>query len=201
MRRTSLLWLCLLFCFFAGLAQADNVPVDPQMQVDDPTCPESGCVPVTFGQPFTFSSNATGGGTTFFQIQGDSGFSTLDIETAGTFASTSDVQCITNAFGNCTVTFLDGVTDIYLSGCIEGPCIQAGGIFDIDLDNVQCDGSDCTAPDPGTGGWGANRSFAAIGGDSPDATTPFISAPEPSGFFLLCTGGAAVALRRRLIRI
>jgi hypothetical protein len=215
MRQTRVLWLCLLFCcfcLFCRFAHADSIPGDPGIQVDDPTCPESGCQSVTAGSLFSFSSNAAGGGTTDFQLNGTVGFNTLDIETVGTFPMTSDVVCRSNAFGSCNVTFLDGVTDIYLSGCIiEGPCgIPADGrVFDIDLDNIVsantagavCDNSTgiCTTPD--VGGWGANRSFSAIGGQNvADATTPFVSAPEPSSLFLLCTGAAAVALRRRIVK-
>lgn len=212
MRRTRVLWLCLLFCIFCRLAHADSIPGDPGIQVDDPTCPQSGCTNVTAGTLFSFSSNAAGGGTTDFQLNGDIGFRTLDIETAGTFPMKSDVQCFSNAFGSCTVTFLNGVTDIYLSGCVnEVTCgIPADGrVFDIDLDNIVsadtpgavCDPNTgiCTTPD--VGGWGANRSFSAIGGNLADVTTPFVSAPEPSSLFLLCTGAAAAALRRRMAKV
>jgi len=214
MIRTPLLWLCFLCLLCAGpLLRADNIP-DPDIQVDDPTCPESGCTNVTAGTFFTFSSNATGGGTTFFQLSTSSaGFSTLDIETAGIFGSTTDVKCFTNVFGSCTVKFLGGVTDIYLSGCIEGPCISPGGIFDINLDTIAFDTAGnplppgcatsiggCPGITPGVGDWGANRSFTAIGGNFADVTTPFISAPEPSSFFLLCSGAAAVALRRKMVK-
>ena len=206
MRRTRVLWLCLLFCLclFCKLAHADSIPIDPDIQVNDPTC-DSGCTNVTAGTPFTFSSNPSGGGTTNFRLNG-SGFFTLDIETVGAFA----VNCFSNAFGNCTSKVIGGVTDIYLSGCVEGPCLLGdGSIFDIDLDNVVlAEGGGCVlntdrtceTPTPGTGNWGANHSFTAIGGNFADATTPFISAPEPSSFFLLCTGAAAVGLRRRMMK-
>jgi PEP-CTERM motif len=204
MRQTRVLWLCLLFCLFCTFAYADSIPIDPDIQVNDPSC-DSGCTNVTAATPFTFSSNASGGGTTNFRLNG-SGFFTLDIETVGTFA----VNCFSNAFGSCTSKVIGGVTDIYLSGCSDSPCLRGdGSIFDIDLDNVilsegggcalSTDGT-CQTPTPGTGSWSAIQSFTAIGGNFADATTPFISAPEPSSFFLLCTGAAAGALRRRMIK-
>lgn len=211
MLRIRVSWLCLLFCFCcAPVLRASNIP-DPDIQVDDPICPESGCTPVSFGTPFTFSSDPAGGGTTFFQINAESGgFSTLDIETAGIFGMTTDVRCFSNAFASCTVNFLGGVTDIYLSGCVEGPCISAGSVFDINLDTLAFDSegnplpsgcqfssNGCPGITQGTGDWGANRSFMAIGGNFADVKTPFISAPEPSSLFLLCSGAAVVALRRR----
>lgn len=213
MSPTRLLWLCFFLCFLAALAHADGLPpVDPQMQVDDPTC--DGCPTVMANAPFTFSSNATGGGTSVFTVGGDINFSTLDIETAGIFGSTTDVQCFSNAFGSCTVKFLDGVTDIFLSGCVnEVTCgIPVGRAFDIDLDTIAFDtagnplplgcqfsASGCPAITPGVGDWGPNRSFTAIGGNGPDATTPFISAPEPSSILLLCSGAAGfVGLRKRM---
>ena len=210
MRPTRLLWLCFFLCFLAALAHADGLPpVDPQMQVDDPTC--DGCPTVVANTPFTFSSNAAGGGTSIFMVGGDIGFNTLDIETAGTFPSTTDVQCFSNAFEGCNVSFLDGVTDIFLTRCVGEFCksgLPLGTVFDIDLDNVvfnsdgvpQCDPTTgvCQTT-PGVGGWGSNRAFAAIGGNGPDATTPFISAPEPSSILLLCSGAAGfVGLRKRM---
>lgn len=188
------LWLCCIIVFSLASLYADTVPGDPTMVVNDPTC--DGCQVVNALTPFTFSSNAAGGGTTVFQVNPNGpGFFSLDIETPGTFSSTDLVNCSSNEF-NCTVSFLGDVTDIFFSQrtcdlaleCSPGG-FPAGDVFSVDLDN------------PGTvdvGGWGPNREFTAIANLTSAPTDPRISAPEPSSLFLLGTGAALLAGRKRM---
>jgi len=212
MLKSRLLWLFSVLLLSAAYVHADGI--DPVIQVDDPTCPPAGCAQVSSGVPFTFSSNAAGGGTTVFQVNADSaGFTTLDIETVGTFPNKSDVQCFSNEF-TCNVTFIDGVTDIFLTAntFCDGVCSTRGGfppgdIFAIDLDNLFepngvpiFDQSGVAETTPGVGGWGPNRDFNALAGLTTAPTTARISAPEPSSVFLLFAGAAALAARRRIVR-
>lgn len=212
MLKSRLLWLFSVLLLSAAYVHADGI--DPVIQVDDPTCPESGCTQVFSGVPFTFSSNATGGGTTVFQVSPNSaGFTTLDIETVGTFPNTSDVQCFSNEF-SCNVTFIDGVTDIFLTAstfCDGDVCsthgFPPGDVFDIDLDNLVLDATGhpifnngIAETTPGVGGWEPNQEFNALAGLTTAPTTPRISAPEPSSIFLLFAGVAAIGARRRILR-
>jgi len=215
MLRSRVLWLFSVIVLSVATLHADGIPGDPVIQIDDPTCPQTGCQQVSALTPFTFSSNATGGGTTVFQVNPDSaGFSTLDIETVGIFQNLTDVQCLSNAFNHCSVSFLDGVTDIFLSNTcdvIEGPCaggFAPGTVFDIDLDNLVLDSDGRPIFDQDhvaettqdVGGWGPNRGFNAIADLATAPTTARISAPEPSSIFLLLTGAAALVARRKLGR-
>jgi hypothetical protein len=148
--------------------------------------------------PFTFSSNAAGGGTTVFQVNPNGpGFFSLDIETPGTFSSIDLVNCSSNEF-NCTVRFLGDVTDIFFTQrtcditieCSPGG-FPAGDVFSVDLDN------------PGTvdvGGWGPNREFTAIANLTTAPTSPFIQTPEPSSVLLWISGAATLVTRRKLVK-
>jgi hypothetical protein len=215
MLKSRLLWVFSVLVLSVATLHADGIPGDPVIQVDDPTCPQTGCTQVSALTPFTFSSNAAGGGTTVFQVNPDSqGFFTLDIETVGIFANTTDVQCFSNAFSQCHVNFLDGVTDIFLSNtCVvlEGPCptgLAAGTVFDIDLDNLLLDPTTgqpifhdgVAETTEGVGGWGPNRGFNAIADLTTAPTTARISAPEPSSMLLLLTGAAALVARRKVVK-
>ncbi|HET8826748.1 MAG TPA: PEP-CTERM sorting domain-containing protein [Terriglobales bacterium] len=215
MIKRHVLWLFSVLVLSVATLHADGIPGDPVIQIDDPTCPQTGCQQVSAATPFTFSSNAAGGGTTVFQVNPDSaGFSTLDIETVGTFQNLSDVQCFSNAFNHCSVSFLNGVTDIFLfNTCqvIEGACpggFAPGTVFDIDLDNLVLDSDGRPIFDQNgvaettqdVGGWGPNRGFNALAGLTTAPTTARISAPEPSSIFLLLTGAAALVARRKLLK-
>ena len=211
-----------LFCLFLVLsclplvtrAHADGTPADPDIQVNDPICDSTKpCAPLVGGTtgttPFTFFSNSTGGGTTTFEVDptNTSGFFSLDIEVAGAFNVTN---CISNKFV-CTPTILGGtVTDMFFTeSCIEGSCTGGfgpGDVFTIDLDNIVCSATgQCQTPNPGTGGWTINGvgglMFTAEANLSSAPTSPLIGAPEPSSIFLLCSGAALVATRRKLRRI
>ena len=211
MLKMRLLWLLSVLLLSVGSLYADGV--DPVIQIDDPTCPPSGCTQVFSQQPFTFSSNDAGGGTTVFQVSPKSqGFTTLDIETIGTFGdTTSNVQCFSNEF-SCNVTFIDGVTDIFLSRfCDRDVCsggFAPGDIFDIDLDNLVLDANGnpifingvAETNGEGIGGWGPNREFSALANLTSAPTTPRITAPEPSSALLLFAGVGALFARRKLLR-
>lgn len=189
MRRFQLLCLTLLLCVFAGFAHADSAPGDPTMVVNDPTC--DGPCPVTAGVPFTFQANSAGGGTFSFEVNPGGGLSSLEVETFGTFANTSDVHC-SNSLFLCTVNFIGDVTDIYFTPCTDcnSSGIPAGHPFSIDLDDPGT---------PGVGGWGADRQFTAEADVNGPTTTPFIT-PEPSTLCLMATGIAGFAGRKRLFR-
>lgn len=189
MRKSRFLWLCSLCLLFSGMVFADSVPPgDPVIQVDDPVCPEEGCQTVVSNQQFTFSANANGGGTTTFQVGGNVGFTTIDIETQGIFSSIEDVQCLSDKF-TCQVRFLDGVTDMFFTAnnfcefeCTIG--FPVGDVFSVDLDNFGT---------PGVGGWGAGQQFFAIANIT-QPTSPRIPTPEPSSLLLLPAG--ALVLKR-----
>lgn len=211
MLKIRLLWLLSVLLLCVGPVFADGV--DPVIQIDDPTCPPAGCTQVFSETPFPFSSNDTGGGTTVFQVSPNSaGFTTMDIETVGTFGdTTSNVQCFSNEF-SCNVTFIDGVTDIFLTRFCDGDVCSGGfapgDIFDIDLDNLVLnsdrrpifDSNGVAETTDGVGGWGPDRVFSAVANLTSAPTTPRISAPEPSSALLLFAGVGALFARRKLLR-
>jgi hypothetical protein len=167
------------------------------MQVNDPRCTTDFCGTQVGGtngtDPFTFSSNDIGGGAFSFHISVD--VTTLDIETPGTFPVTTDVSCTSNVFATCDVSFLGGVTDIFLSNqrcfenCLSG--IPTSEYFTIVLND------DLSLNTQGKGGWGPDRPFTAEANLSAAPTTALISAPEPSSLLLLATGAVTLAGRRK----
>ena len=215
MRRGQVLWALIAVSFLSlssVLAHADGIPGDPVMQVDDPTCGgvEQPPCPIVFDTtPFTFMANAQGGGATSFKVDptaGTPGLFSLDIETLGTFATTSDVQCFSNVF-ECHVSFIGNntVTDIFLSenGDAGKFGLAPGAIFTIDLGNLattNCNPNTGPCPTTTAGGWQANQLFTAQG-DLPGGqpTTPLIPSPEPSSMFLLAAGAATLIGRKRML--
>ena len=204
MRRSQVLLVLIAISFlsFSSVAaHSDSIPGDPVMQVDDPTCggvEQPPCPIVGDNTPFTFMANAQGGGATSFEVDptaDTAGLFNLDIETLGTFATTSDVQCFSNVF-ECHVSFIGNntVTDIFLSenGDAGKFGLAPGAIFTIDLGNLSttnCDPNTTLCPTTTAGGWQANQLFTAQG-DLPNGapTTPLIPSPEPSSMFLLAAG-------------
>ena len=214
MRRSQVLWALIAVSFLSlssVLAHADGIPGDPVMQVDDPTCggvEQPPCPIVGDNTPFTFMANAQGGGATSFEVDptpGTAGLFSLDIETLGTFATTSDVQCFSNVFV-CHVSFIGNntVTDIFLSenGDAGKFGLAPGAIFTIDLGNLattNCDPNLGPCPTTTAGGWQANQLFTAQGDLSSAPTTPLIPSPEPSSIFLLAAGAATLIGRKRIL--
>ena len=195
MKSQRLFWAFSIFFVLCGFAHADSIPGDPSMVVNDPTC--DGCQVVNALTPFTFTSNNAGGGTTVFRVNPNGpAFFSLDIETPGIFASTSDVQCSSNEF-DCTVRFLGDVTDIFFTQRFcDGECspggFPAGDVFSVDLDNPGT---------PNIGGWGPDRPFSAIANLTSAPTEALISSvPEPSSLALFGAGIAVLAGRRKAAR-
>ncbi len=195
--RKRLLWVCLVLCLSCGLAYADGI--DPVMQVNDPKCIESCGTQVggqTGGDPFFFNSNSpqpdgTGGGGGSFAFHINVLVNTLDIQTPGTFDSTTLVNCTSNVFF-CRVSFIDGVTDMYFTADCSTCGIPPTDFFTIVLnDNGLFDAN-------GSGGWGFDRLFRAQANLTSAPTTSLV--PEPSSLLLFGVGAAALAGRWKIRR-
>ena len=220
MSKNRFLWLLSVVLLSAAYVHADGI--DPVIQVDDPQC--SGTQVVTPGQIFSFSAGAAntpnaGGGCTGFVAAGNvdtrgTAITSLDIEAIAPNITDpiTQVTCLSNVFQSCQARVINGVLDIYLTTvCGEGcpPGITPGTPFSINLsDLLLIEGQRQQDPnDPGafqtipTGSWIAGQPFSAIADPSGgQPTTPFLTAPEPSSVFLLLTGVAAIAARRRLVK-
>jgi len=193
--RSKIFTLLLCSAALVGCAFADGIP-DPVIQINDPICDSSSpCAPlVVAGVPFTFMADGNGGGpppgTNTFQVSGDVGFFSLDVQTAG-FIDPASINCTSNRF-NCTVTNLDNntVTDMFFTEFICEVCstgFPTGDVFTVNL---------------GTTGWGADRQFVAEANLSAPADNPtLVSTPEPSSALLLCTGAAALLGNRKKLRV
>ncbi len=175
------------------IARADGAPpVDPDIDVSDPTCGEFSCPGV--GLTFSFSSNAAGGGSTTLQnASGQSWFSLL-IETGSNpfNVPANTVVCTTNAFLNCQVFNLGGgITAIFLSGVstvtdtLLTESFTAGGIANGANFTINLNDTGLT-----TGSWGANREFDATA----NASSPV---PEPATLTLLGIGLGALLAKRK----
>jgi hypothetical protein len=185
--RSKIFTLLLCSAALVGCAFADGIPVDPVIQINDPTCPtETPCAPlVGAGVPFTFMADDNGGGpppgTNMFQVSGP-GFFSLDVQTAG-FIDPASINCTSNRF-NCTVTNLDNntVTDMFFTEfiCEAEVCstgFPTGDVFTVNL---------------GTTGWGADREFVAEANLTTPADNPtLVSEPSTMALFtvsLACFG-------------
>lgn len=221
----SRLLLCALvvfsFSFSSVLAHADSVPGDPVMQVDDPQC-SANPTTVSAGTIFNFSAGAAnsptpGGGCTAFaaaNFELAPTITSLDIETFDPNITdpNTQVNCLSNAFGSCTAKLLTGgVLDIFLTtncgGDTCGTGIAPGQIFSINLSNLALsDGVPIPDGNGGfetvsEGGWIDGEGFSGIADPSGgDATTPFITTPEPSSLFLLASGIAALSRTKKLAK-
>jgi hypothetical protein len=224
----SRLLLCALvvfsfLSFSSVVAHADSIPGDPVMQVDDPQCTTNPTT-VTPGAIFNFSAGAAnsptpGGGCTAFRAANGElapTITSLDIETFDPNITdpNTQVNCLSNAFGSCTARLLNGVLDIFLTNNCDGDTcgtgIAPGQIFSINLSNLALDSNGNPIPDPNTpgafetvseGGWIDGEGFGGIADPSGgDATTPFITTPEPSSLFLLAIGIAALSRTKKLLK-
>jgi PEP-CTERM motif len=197
MKCTRFVFLLLLLMGSSVLAYADGVPVDPRMDVSDPSCGEiSPCTPIE-GTSFPFTSNNNGGGFFTFQNVSGTDWTSLLVETGSIpFNVPADtVTCVTNAFLSCQVFDLaGGVTAMYFSGVNSdsdfGPFgILNNSVFTVNLNDL-VDGVPNTDP-KGSGGWGLGRDFTATA----NAPSPV---PEPATLTLLGIGIAALLSKNKL---
>ncbi|MBS1853070.1 MAG: hypothetical protein JST79_19375 [Acidobacteria bacterium] len=123
----AFLGVCALFVF-AVAAHADSVADDPRIIVRDPACPYYGCNQV--GTTFNVTVPQSGTGAVFFTNTSGQNWYNLRLIETGVPANL--ITCITDAFANCSVTTVNGITTIFLSGigdCFDG--IKKGANFEI----------------------------------------------------------------------
>ena len=157
----------------AVAAHADSIN-DPTIIIRDPACQPPGCTPV--GTSFSFSTPAGGTGGLFFNNASGADWFNLKLVESGVPADA--ISCVTDVFSNCSVSTVNGITTILLSG-IGGDFsgIIAGQNFSIVFG---CTSGTC---DP----WPGNLNFTAAA-----------NVPEPGTMALLLTGIGAIVSRRKL---
>lgn len=168
--RTRALLVVIAFAALATLAHADS-NLDPTIVIRDPVCPSAGCMQV--GTHFSFGVPSQGFGTLFFSNASGENWTSLDLTESGVAANLID--CTSNAFAHCTVSTVNGVTTLLLSG-VTGTFhgIPAGQDFSIVFGCV--DGV-C---------WPGGLDFTAVA-----------STPEPATMAFMLTGLAGIVARRR----
>lgn len=192
---SSLVLVSFLVLASATQLRANAIP-DPNISMRDPLCSDGPCATLVGGPigitPFTFASDAAGGGITTFEVDPANldGFFTVDIETLGVF-SVPPANCTSNKFV-CTVTILDGaVTDMFFS--TDGLGFPATDVFTINLNDPNgslIDG----------GSWGSLHPFFAF----PDVSKPLhalIPVPEPGTLALLAVGMAGLLACRKFTNL
>jgi hypothetical protein len=215
MKLTRLVILVIALIGSAAVVRADGLPVDPKMDVSDPTCTTESCPnPVGPNQGFQFtvvpnSPGSTVGGGVFMATNNSAigDFNGQWNSLLFTFA-TSDISisCTSGAGGNapflspCTQsTEADGtITDLfYTNSCIEGPCpsgITPNDIFTISLNDLGVT----------TGSWPVGLTFTAYPNQLPGhEVTPsggfvtLTAMPEPATLTLLGIGIGALLAKQR----
>jgi hypothetical protein len=165
------LLIAVIVALCASAAMADSV-LDPTIVIRDPACPSGGCVSV--GSNFTFGVPNSGFGTLFFTNASGINWFSLKLTESGVAANA--ITCITTAFANCSVSTINGVTTILVSGVNGGfTGIKNGENFSIVF---QCNDGNC---------WPGGLDFTATA-----------STPEPGTMALLATGIGALWTRRKL---
>jgi len=169
-RLSRVLFIFLALAFFATAAYADS-SLDPTIIIRDPACPSPGCVAV--GQTFNFGVPNSGQGTLFFTNASGLDWFNLKLTEAGVSANV--ITCISTAFANCTVSTINGVTTIFLSGLNSSYSgIPNGQNFSIVFG---CVNGNC---------WPGGLDFSAAA-----------NVPEPATLALMLTGLGGIITRRR----
>ncbi len=102
------------------------------------SCPKSGCQAA--GQTFYVSVPKSGDGTFYFTNDSGARWSTLQLTETGVPAS--DINCLQNLFVNCSVSTVNGVTTILLSGVNSRfGGIGSGQTFVLGVDCNRCSDS------------------------------------------------------------
>lgn len=167
------LLIAVIVALCASAALADSV-LDPTIIIRDPACPSGGCMQV--GTNFTFGVPNSGQGTLFFtNVSGVNWFS-LKLTESGVPANA--ITCISLAFANCSLSTVNGITTILVSG-VNGNFsgIANGQNFSIVF---QCNDGTC---------WPGGLDFTATA-----------NTPEPGTIALVATGVGALWTRRRKLK-
>lgn len=170
---SRILFVIIALAAFATMARADS-SLDPTIVIRDPACPTPGCVSV--GTTFTFGVPSQGFGTLFFNNASGANWTNLKLTEMGVSANV--IGCTTEAFANCTVTTINGLTTIFLSGVNKNFLgIPAGQNFSIQFGCVQ---DTC---------WPGGLDF-----------TGTANVPEPATMALLLTGIGGIISRKRWLK-
>ena len=164
--------IALVIAMCAAFAHADSI-TDPTIIIRDPPCGQ-GCTPV--GLNFSFGTPADGKGALFFNNASGLDWFSLSLAESGVDASA--ITCLTDAFVNCSVSTVNGLTTILLSGLApDFAGIPAGHNFSIVFG---CESGECEP-------WPGDLDFTARA-----------NVPEPGTMALLFTGIGAIVARRKL---
>ena len=164
--------LVVVIAMCAAFAHADSI-TDPTIIIRDPPCGQ-GCTPV--GLNFAFGTPADGTGALFFNNASGLDWFSLKLTESGVDASA--ITCVTDVFANCSVSTVNSLTTILLSGLnSDFTGIGAGQNFSIVFG---CESGECEP-------WPGDLDFTARA-----------NVPEPGTMALLFTGIGAIVARRRL---